>query len=60
MKYTGTSLLACGNWHSCLTPAKNEGIDIGNVGPNAEGTIDLHLFIHSMASVNRNIIGYNK
>ena len=27
------------NRHSCLTPAKNEGIDIDNAGPTAGGMI---------------------
>jgi len=26
------------NRHSCLTPAKNDGIDIDSAGPIAEGT----------------------
>jgi len=28
------------NRHSCLTPAKNEGIDIDTAGPIAEGIIN--------------------
>jgi len=26
--------------HTCLTPAKNEGVDIDSVGPIAEGVIN--------------------
>ena len=48
--------------HSRLTPAKNEGIDIDSVGPIAEvwSISKRYLFIHSLVSVNRNIVGYNK
>jgi len=53
------------NGHSCLTPAKNEGIDINSSRTNCRGYDQSalsrrYLFIDSVVSINRNIVGYNK
>jgi len=57
---TATHSLA--NRHSCLTPAKNEGIDIDGAGPIVEGMINQQtMFVYPWRGhVNRNIVGYNK
>ena len=47
--------------HSCLTPAKNEGIDINSSWTKCrryDQSTERYLFIDSVISVNRNTVGY--